>query len=89
MNNSVLFIGRVEQEPIKLTSSDKKLLQFAVAVNKLCFYEPRFFEVRSANDVAERVLATVSFSALQAVEDDYQEAAQTLETASVKVEISP
>jgi hypothetical protein len=62
MNNSVLFFGRVEQapKPIELTSSDKKLVRFAVAVKDFCFFEPRFIELQSSNNVAERVLATLT-----------------------------
>jgi single-stranded DNA-binding protein len=60
MNNSVLFIGRVEQAPIELTASDKKLVRFAVAVKQFCFFEPRLFEIQSTSGVAERVLATVT-----------------------------
>lgn len=62
MNNSVLFIGRVDRDPrtFALEAFGRNVVRFSVATTELQFVEPRWIEVQSSSDLGERALAMLS-----------------------------
>ena len=93
MNNQVTFVGRVGGDPVSTTFTDtnNKLAKFSIAVadysSKEDNPEPMWIDVESWNNLAERVLKTVTKSRENVITGRLSISKYTKEINGVKVEM--
>ncbi len=93
MNNQVTLVGRVGQAPVSTTFSDtdNKLAKFSIAVNdyssKSDSPEPMWVDIECWNNLAERVLSTVTEGREVVISGRLSISKYTKEINGVKVEM--